>query len=54
MGTETVHPYINSHTYKSLESMVLLKNDCHKRHRRDDMAFGEAFYRSSYLAKAQV
>jgi hypothetical protein len=33
--------------------MVLVKNDCHKVHRGDDEAFGEAFYRCSYLAKAR-
>ena len=33
--------------------MVLVKNDCHKVHRGDDKAFGEAFYRCSYLAKAR-
>jgi len=31
--------------------MVLAKNDCYKVHCGDDMAFGEAFYRCSYLAK---
>ena len=33
--------------------MVLVKNDCHKVHRGDDEAFGEALYRCSYLAKAR-
>jgi hypothetical protein len=33
--------------------MVLVKNDCHKVHRGDEIAFGEAFYRCSYLAKEQ-
>ena len=33
--------------------MVLVKNDCYKVRRGDDMAFGEAFYRCSYLAKAR-
>jgi|GEM_PF-4648315 len=33
--------------------MVLVKNNCHKVHRGDEIAFGEAFYRCSYLAKAQ-
>ena len=31
--------------------MVLVKNDCYKVHCGDDKAFGEAFYRCSYLAK---
>ena len=30
--------------------MVLVKNDCYKVHRGNDIAFGEAFYRCSYLA----
>ena len=51
MGTETVHLYINSHTYKSVSAMVLIKNDCYKLHCGDDKAFSEAFYRCSYLAK---
>ena len=34
--------------------MVLTKNDCHKVHRCNDKAFGEAFYRFSYLAKVPV
>ncbi len=33
--------------------MVLVKNDCHKVHRGDAKAFGEAFYRCSYLAKVR-
>ena len=33
--------------------MVLVKNDCHQVHRGDEIAFGEAFYRCSYLAKAR-
>ena len=33
--------------------MVLVKNDCHKVHRGNDWAFGEAFYRCSNLAKAR-
>ena len=33
--------------------MVLVKNDCHKVHRGDEIAFGEAFYRCSYLAKSR-
>jgi hypothetical protein len=33
--------------------MVLVKNDCYRVHRGDDKAFGEAFYRCSYLAKVR-
>jgi hypothetical protein len=31
--------------------MVLIRNDCHKVHCGVEIAFGEAFYRCSYLAK---
>ena len=33
--------------------MVLTKNDCYKVDGGDDKAFGEAFYRCSYLAKTR-
>jgi len=53
MGTETVHLYINSHTYKSVLAIVLIKHCFYKINRGDEKAFGEAFYRCSYLAKAR-
>ena len=53
MGTETVNLYINSHTCKSVQAAVTIKNCFYKVHRGDDEAFSEAVYRCSYLAKAR-
>ena len=53
MGTETGHLYINSHTYKSVLAIVLIKNCFYKVQRGDGDEFAEAVYRCSYMAKVR-
>jgi len=42
--------HINSHKYRSVQAIVLIKNCFYKARCGDDEAFGEAFYRCSDLA----